>query len=51
MIGDKHVPISIGGVEVCNGEWLYADEDGIIVSKTELPPVNKTDLPVFSIDD
>ncbi|XP_073146830.1 putative 4-hydroxy-4-methyl-2-oxoglutarate aldolase 3 [Henckelia pumila] len=34
--GERHVTIRIGGAEVRDGEWLYADSDGIIVSKTEL---------------
>ncbi|KAL0403138.1 UNVERIFIED_CONTAM: putative 4-hydroxy-4-methyl-2-oxoglutarate aldolase 2 [Sesamum radiatum] len=35
-IGEKHVPITIAGTRICDGEWLYADTDGILVSKTEL---------------
>ncbi|EOY09828.1 hypothetical protein QUC31_010316 [Theobroma cacao] len=35
-IGEKHVPITIAGTRICNGEWLYADTDGILISKTEL---------------
>lgn len=34
--GEKHVPIYIGGMLIREGEWLYADSDGILVSKTEL---------------
>ncbi|KAH0721859.1 hypothetical protein KY289_004903 [Solanum tuberosum] len=34
--GEKHVPIYIGGMMIREGEWLYADSDGILVSKTEL---------------
>ncbi|XP_057737470.1 putative 4-hydroxy-4-methyl-2-oxoglutarate aldolase 3 isoform X1 [Arachis stenosperma] len=34
--GDKHVPIYVGGAFIRDGEWLYADSDGIIVSKFEL---------------
>lgn len=30
--GDADVPICFGGVEFKPGEWLYADEDGVIVS-------------------
>uniref|UniRef100_M1DKK0 Regulator of ribonuclease activity A n=1 Tax=Solanum tuberosum TaxID=4113 RepID=M1DKK0_SOLTU len=33
---EKHVPIYIGGMMIREGEWLYADSDGILVSKTEL---------------
>jgi len=35
-IGEKHAPITIAGTRICDGEWLYADTDGILVSKTEL---------------
>ncbi|KAF8391829.1 hypothetical protein HHK36_022167 [Tetracentron sinense] len=35
-IGEKHVPITIAGTRICDEEWLYADTDGILVSKTEL---------------
>lgn len=39
--GDKHVPVYIAGVYIAgsfirDGEWLYADSDGILVSKSEL---------------
>ncbi|XP_021806861.1 putative 4-hydroxy-4-methyl-2-oxoglutarate aldolase 3 [Prunus avium] len=34
--GQKHVPVSIGGVLIHEGEWLYADGDGILVSSSEL---------------
>ena len=35
-IGERHVPIQVGGTLIRDGEWLYADSDGILVSKTEL---------------
>lgn len=35
-IGEKHVPVHVGGVLMRDGEWLYADSDGILVSKIEL---------------
>ncbi|KAJ1260865.1 hypothetical protein BS78_10G265100 [Paspalum vaginatum] len=35
-IGEKHVPVAIAGTRICDGEWLYADTDGILVSRTEL---------------
>ncbi|CDP13630.1 unnamed protein product [Coffea canephora] len=35
-IGEKHVPVVVAGTLIRNGEWLYADSDGILVSKTEL---------------
>ncbi|KAL3652386.1 hypothetical protein CASFOL_002067 [Castilleja foliolosa] len=34
--GERHVPVSIGGTRIYDGEWLYVDTDGILVSKTEL---------------
>ncbi|XP_073271832.1 putative 4-hydroxy-4-methyl-2-oxoglutarate aldolase 2 [Primulina huaijiensis] len=34
--GERHNRIYIAGAEIHDGEWLYADTDGIIVSKTEL---------------
>lgn len=34
--GEKHVPIHIAGTLIRDGEWLYADSDGILISKTEL---------------
>jgi len=35
--GLRDVPVRIGGVDIRPGEWLYADEDGALVSATELP--------------
>ncbi|XP_047970556.1 putative 4-hydroxy-4-methyl-2-oxoglutarate aldolase 3 [Salvia hispanica] len=35
-IGEKHVPINIAGTLIHDGEWLYADSDGILISKGEL---------------
>ncbi|XP_022933782.1 putative 4-hydroxy-4-methyl-2-oxoglutarate aldolase 2 [Cucurbita pepo subsp. pepo] len=35
-VGEKHVPITVGGTRIMDGEWLYADTDGILVSRTEL---------------
>jgi len=34
--GEKHVAVYVGGTFIRDGEWLYADNDGIIVSKFEL---------------
>ncbi|RHN47107.1 putative oxaloacetate decarboxylase [Medicago truncatula] len=31
-----HVPITIAGTRIGDGEWLYADTDGILISRTEL---------------
>ena len=35
-IGEKHVPVYIAGTWIRDGEWLYADSDGILVSTSEL---------------
>ncbi|GAA0154625.1 aldolase [Lithospermum erythrorhizon] len=34
--GEKHGLIHVGGTLIRDGEWLYADSDGILISKTEL---------------
>jgi regulator of ribonuclease activity A len=34
--GQTDVPVEIQGVPVKPGEWLYADEDGIVISKEKL---------------
>jgi regulator of ribonuclease activity A len=30
-VGEADIPVSFGGVTFAPGEWLYADEDGVIV--------------------
>ena len=35
-IGDKNVKVTFGGVTFVPGEWLYADEDGVLVSAKPL---------------
>lgn len=35
-LGDHNVPVRIGGVDFIPGEYVYADEDGIVVSATPL---------------
>jgi regulator of ribonuclease activity A len=35
-VGDEDIPVTFGGVTFVPGEWLYADEDGVIVSATAL---------------
>ncbi|KAK6947166.1 Ribonuclease E inhibitor RraA/RraA-like protein [Dillenia turbinata] len=35
-LGEKHVPVYVGAALTQDGEWLYADGDDILVSKTEL---------------
>ncbi|KAL6634403.1 hypothetical protein ACP70R_027074 [Stipagrostis hirtigluma subsp. patula] len=34
--GEKHVPVTIAGTRICDGDWLYADSDGILVASKEL---------------
>lgn len=34
--GQRDVPVSFGGVKFRPGEWVYADEDGVIVSARPL---------------
>lgn len=35
-IGERDVNVTFGGATLKPGEWLYADEDGVIVSTTAL---------------
>ncbi|WP_131743163.1 ribonuclease E activity regulator RraA [Actinomadura roseirufa] len=35
--GQVDVPVSFGGVEFRPGDWLYADEDGIVLAGRRLP--------------
>ncbi|MES9538131.1 ribonuclease E activity regulator RraA [Actinomadura sp. NPDC000600] len=35
--GETEVPVTFGGVEFRPGDWLYSDEDGIVVAERELP--------------
>lgn len=34
--GDRHINVTFGGVTFKTGEWIYADEDGVLVSTTAL---------------
>ena len=34
--GQRDIPVEIQGVTVRPGDWLYADEDGVVVSATSL---------------
>ena len=34
--GEAEIPVTFGGVTFTPGEWLYADEDGVIVSESAL---------------
>lgn len=35
-VGDADIPVTFGGVTFTPGEFLYADEDGVVVSATAL---------------
>jgi regulator of ribonuclease activity A len=35
-VGEADIPVSFGGVTFTPGDWLYADEDGVIVSTVAL---------------
>lgn len=35
-VGEADIPVSFGGVTFTPGEWLYADEDGVVISKYPL---------------
>lgn len=37
-IGEADIAVTFGGVSFVPGEWLYADEDGVIVSSETLTP-------------
>ena len=35
-VGDADIPVTFGGVTFNPGEWLYADEDGVLVTESAL---------------
>jgi regulator of ribonuclease activity A len=35
-VGETDIPVTFGGVTFTPGEWLYADDDGVIVSTVAL---------------
>ena len=35
-IGDQDIKIRFAGVDVNSGDWIYADQNGVLVSKTKL---------------
>lgn len=35
-IGDQDITIRFAGVDVNSGDWIYADQNGVLVSKTKL---------------
>jgi len=34
--GERGVTVAFAGLEFVPGQWLYADEDGVVVSEAEL---------------
>ena len=36
-IGQVDVPVTLGGVTFHPGEWIYSDEDGLLVAAEALP--------------
>ena len=39
--GERNVQVEIGGCAIAPGFWLYADDDGILISRDELLPVDR----------
>ena len=35
--GEKDLPVNFAGVTIKPGDWVYADEDGLVVASRELP--------------
>ncbi len=35
-VGEKDIGVDIAGIQVLPGDWVYADEDGILVSRAKL---------------
>ncbi|MGI9230029.1 MAG: ribonuclease E activity regulator RraA [Gammaproteobacteria bacterium] len=35
-IGERDIPVSFGAVDFVPGSWLYADEDGVLLSEKQL---------------
>jgi regulator of ribonuclease activity A len=35
-VGEKNIPVCFGGITFTPGEWLYADEDGVVVAAKQL---------------
>jgi regulator of ribonuclease activity A len=35
-VGQRDVPLQIDGVRVQAGDWIYADRDGVLVSRSHL---------------
>lgn len=35
--GQRDIPVAIGGVSIMPGQWLYADNNGILIAEQRLP--------------
>lgn len=35
-VGDQDLPVDLAGIRVLPGDWVYADEDGVLVSRLKL---------------
>jgi len=35
-VGETDIPLSFGGVNIQSGDFIYADNNGIVVSKEQL---------------
>ena len=35
--GERELPLHFAGISIKSGDWVYADEDGIVVASRELP--------------
>ncbi len=36
LVGQQDVPVNFGGVTISPGDYLYADNNGVLVSDTDL---------------
>jgi regulator of ribonuclease activity A len=36
--GERDVEVEFGGVRICPGDWLCADEDGVVIAHPDLRP-------------
>ncbi|PON86242.1 Regulator of ribonuclease activity A [Trema orientale] len=46
-LGERHLPAFVAGTLILDGDWLYADADGILVSKSELSVSSDKLLSIF----
>ncbi|MCW4151754.1 ribonuclease E activity regulator RraA [Halomonas sp. 18H] len=35
--GQRDIPVTFGGVTISPGQWLYADNNGVVISERQLP--------------